>query len=519
MRLVRRVTLLFLSAVLAGPFLASGAAHAQAQTPPSLPSTAPPAATSAATTPDIRWTKPRTDALLKVLKAAGDHGLEPGWYGVAELEKAVAGNDDRARTDKLLTAALLAYAADVSTGRVRANSVDKEISIEQRSADKADLARAAEQAADLEAWLAGLAPKGDYPALQKALADWRARKATATYTPLPDINEALKPGKTDSRVPLLRKRLAELGLTVPAPVGAADTYDDPLVAVVKAYQETKGLTVDGVIGAKSTRSLNTTIDERIEQLIANLERRRWLPEDLGSRYVFVNTGDYSMVFVDGGRRVFESLVIVGTPKDPTPEIQSTMRGFQTNPYWTVPQSISGEEYLPLLRRDPNALAASGFKIFSSWSDNDSELDPTTVDWNSIHPKAFPYRIRQDPGASNALGYIFFPFSNKYGIYMHDTASRWLFTEGSRNFSHGCIRLQNPLDFTEKVFMGKNGFDKEKVKAVIAAGQQAHYTFPEPVTLYVTYRTVGIGRDGAPVFRDDIYGRDRRVVRDMGKPRS
>jgi murein L,D-transpeptidase YcbB/YkuD len=226
-----------------------------------------------------------------------------------------------------------------------------------------------------------------------------------------------------------------------------------------------------------------------------------------------------MVFVDGGQRVFESLVIVGTPKDPTPEIQSTMRGFQTNPYWTVPQSISGEEYLPLLRRDPNALAASGFKIFSSWSDNDSELDPTTVDWNSIHPKAFPYRIRQDPGASNALGYIFFPFSNKYGIYMHDTANRWLFTEGSRNFSHGCIRLQNPLDFTEKVFMGKNGFDKEKVKAVIAAGQQAHYTFPEPVTLYVTYRTVGIGRDGAPVFRDDIYGRDRRVVRDMGKPRS
>ena len=211
--------------------------------------------------------------------------------------------------------------------------------------------------------------------------------------------------------------------TVPPPSGAPELYDDGLVALVKAYQETKGLTVDGVIGAKSTRSLNTTIDERIEQLIANLERRRWLPEDLGSRYVFVNTGDYSMVFVDGGQRVFESLVIVGTPKDPTPEIQSTMRGFQTNPYWTVPQSISGEEYLPLLRRDPNALAASGFKIFSSWSDNDSELDPTTVDWNSIHPKAFPYRIRQDPGASNALGYIFFPFPNKYGIYMHDTASR------------------------------------------------------------------------------------------------
>ena len=145
-----------------------------------------------------------------------------------------------------------------------------------------------------------------------------------------------------------------------------------------------------------------------------------------------------------------------------------MRGFQTNPYWTVPQSISGEEYLPMLRRDPNALAAAGFKIFESWSD-DTELDPATVDWSSIHPKAFPYRIRQEPGASNALGYIFFPFANRYGIYMHDTASRWLFTEGSRNFSHGCIRLQNPLDFVEKVFSGRGGFSKERVRQVIDAG--------------------------------------------------
>jgi murein L,D-transpeptidase YcbB/YkuD len=274
-----------------------------------------------------------------------------------------------------------------------------------------------------------------------------------------------------------------------------------------------------VIGVNTTRSLNTSIDDRITQVIANLERRRWLPEDLGKRYVFVNAGDYSMVFVDGGKKVFESLVIVGTPKHPTPEIQSVMRGFQTNPYWTVPQSISGEEYLPLLRRDPNALAAGGFKIFSSWSDNDSEIDPSTVDWSSINPKAFPYRVRQEPGPSNALGYIFFGFPNKYGIYMHDTASRWLFTEGSRNFSHGCIRLQNPLDFAEKVWNGRPGFDKAKVRQVIDQGQQAHYGFPEPVTLYVTYRTVGVARDGSAIFRDDVYGRDKRVVAAMARPRS
>ena len=464
----------------------------------------------------LLWDRTRSDALLAALRAAADHGLEPDWYGLAELEKGLAASGDRSRIHQLLTAAYLAYAADVSTGRVRANSVDKEISIEQRTVDKDALLKGAASAADFGAWLAALPPKGDYGALQKALADLRRKRTSAAFTPL-SPGDALKPGMTDPRVPTLRKRLAELGMMVPASAGVLELYDEALAAVVKAYQQTKGLTVDGVIGAKTTRSLNISIDDRIEQVIANLERRRWLPEDLGKRYVLVNAGDYSMVFVDGGQRVFESLVIVGTPKDPTPEIRTTMYGFQINPYWTVPQSISGEEYLPLLRRDPQALAAGGFKIFSSWTE-DIELDPATVDWRAINPKAFPYRIRQEPGANNALGYIFFPFANKYGVYMHDTANRWLFSEGSRNFSHGCIRLLNPLDFAEKVFKGRNGFDKDKVRAVIAAGEQVHYTFPEFVTLHITYRTVGIAADGSAVFRDDVYGRDKQVVREMAKAR-
>ncbi len=473
---------------------------------------------------DPLWTgsraaEARGQALLTVLRAAADHGLNPAWYGLTDIDRALASEADRTRAEQLLGDAFVAYASDVSTGRVRANMIDKDIDIQQRKAEPADLLRAAADAVDFPAYLASLPPRGDYPALQKALAGWRQKRAATAFTPMPAVDALLKPGMTDARVPILRQRLAELDMTVPPPASAADLYDEALAAVVKAYQETKGLTVDGVIGAKTTQSLNTTIDDRITQLVANLERRRWLPEDLGSRHVLVNAGDYSMVFVDNGQRVFESLVIVGTPKDPTPEIQSVMRGFQTNPHWTVPQSISGEEYLPLLRRDPNALAAGGFKIFASWSDNDSELDPTTVDWSAIHPKAFPYRIRQEPGASNALGYIFFPFANKYGIYMHDTANRWLFTEGSRNFSHGCIRLQNPLDFVEKVFNGRNGFDKARVQQVINAAQQAHYTFPEPVTLYVTYRTVSTTADGVATFRDDVYGRDRRVVQAMDKPRT
>jgi L,D-transpeptidase YcbB len=462
---------------------------------------------------DSQGLTPRGDALLKTIRAAGDHGLEPAWYGVAAIDKALAQPDGHERADRLMTEAFVSYASDVSTGRVRANRVDPNISIDQRKVDRADLLKAAADSTDFAGWLAALPPRtAEYAALQKALAAWRAKRATATFTELPD-GAALKPGMIDERVPVLRKRLVELDLTVPEAGAVADLYDEPLVAVVKGYQDTKGLTVDGVIGTKTRMSLNTTLDERIEQIVVNLDRRRWLRDDLGSRYVLVNTGNYSMVFVDGGKPVFQSLVIVGTPKDPTPEISSVMRGFQTNPYWTVPSSIAGEEYLPMLRRDPNVLAASGFRLFSSWSEDD-ELDPNSVDWNSIQPKAFPYRIRQEPGAGNALGYIFFPFANNYGIYMHDTASRWLFTEGSRNFSHGCIRLQNPLDFVELVYGGRNGFSKERVRAAIANNEQNHYTFPAPVNLRVTYQTVTANADGTVTFRDDVYGRDRRVARAM-----
>jgi L,D-transpeptidase YcbB len=199
----------------------------------------------------------RADALLKAIRAAEEHGLDPKWYGLAEVEKAVLPGADPAAVETLLTAAFVAYASDLSTGRVRANRIDKDIDIVQRKVERADLLKAAAEAQDFAAWLADLAPKGDYPALQKALAVWRDKRKVATFTQLPDGN-LLRPGMTDPRVPLVRTRLAELDLAVPEPAESAlpELYDEPLVAVVKSYQETKGLTVDGII-APRPRSRST----------------------------------------------------------------------------------------------------------------------------------------------------------------------------------------------------------------------------------------------------------------------
>jgi murein L,D-transpeptidase YcbB/YkuD len=195
-----------------------------------------------------------------------------------------------------------------------------------------------------------------------------------------------------------------------------------------------------------------------------------------------------------------------------------MYRFQTNPYWTVPTSIAGEEYLPLLRKDPQALQKSNMRIFADWS-SDTELDPTTVDWTSVNPKAFPYRIRQEPGAGNALGYIFFPFANKYGIYLHDTSSRFLFSQGSRNFSHGCIRLQSPFDFIQAATKGAHGVTGARVETIANSAQQATFAFPAPIAIHITYQTVFLDDAGKIQFRDDIYGRDRKVFAAMRKART
>ncbi|HKU94445.1 MAG TPA: L,D-transpeptidase family protein [Vineibacter sp.] len=462
----------------------------------------------------------RGRALLEALKSIQEEGLEPEDYDVSLIEKLLGSETpaDQARADFLMSRALILAGADMSSGRVNANAIDRDMSPVQRKPDYGALAREGLTASDPRGFIQSQAPAGaQYPALKKALAEWRERVKTETYTKVPR-GDLLRPGKCDERVPFIRKRLAETEADVPKAAGDPTCYDDGLVAAVKRFQEAHNLSVDGVVGPRLTASLNIPIEEKVQQIIVNLERRRWAPESPSSRYLKINAADYAAVFVDDGRIAFRTKVIVGTAKDQTPELSSTMLSFQTNPYWTVPTSIAGEEYLPLLRKDPYALQKSNMKIFADWS-SDTELDPGTVDWASVNPKAFPYRIRQEPGASNALGYIFFPFSNKYGIYVHDTSSRFLFTEGSRNFSHGCIRLQNPFDFIEAAVKGANGVSRARVEALANSGQRANFSFPAPITIQVTYQTVFADDNGRIQFRDDIYGRDRKVFAAMRKTRT
>ena len=393
-------------------------------------------------------------------RRAADHGLDPDWYGIGRLEKAVADGRRPRHRD----------AADRGLRRLCQRRLDRPGQRQphrqgHRHPAAQGRARRSPEGRRRGARLRGLArrlpPKGDYPALQKALAAWRDKRATAATRQLPDGNRAEARHDRRARAdPAQAPGRARPHGAGPAADAAPELYDEPLVAVVKPYQETKGLTVDGVIGAKTRHARSTP-----RSTSASSRSSPTSSAGAGCRRISAAATCSSTPATTrwcsstAGKVAFHSQVIVGTPKDPTPEIQSTHARLPD-------QSLLDRAAVDRRRGIPADAAArslraadGGFKIFATGA-SDTELDPATVDWSAINPKAFPYRIRQEPGAGNALGYIFFPFQNKYGIYMHDTATRWLFTEGSRNFSHGCIRLQNPLDFVEKVFKASNGFNKD-----------------------------------------------------------
>jgi L,D-transpeptidase YcbB len=235
---------------------------------------------------------------------------------------------------------------------------------------------------------------------------------------------------TGPRVALLRARLqassdpeeARLAATTS---GATEFYDDELNAAVLRFQDRHGLAQDGKVGAKTRAALNVPIGARIQQMVLNLERRRWMPDDRGARYVFVNLADFELKVVHEPRTVFDTRVVVGAPYHRTPVFSAEMTYLEINPYWNVPRSIARNELLPKIREDPGYLAANDFELLSDWSESAAAIDPRSVDWSRITPETFAYRLRQRPGDGNALGPIKFMFLNRFNVYLHDTPARHL----------------------------------------------------------------------------------------------
>jgi murein L,D-transpeptidase YcbB/YkuD len=380
-------------------------------------------------------------------------------------------------------------------------------------------------ATDLDDLVAGYRPQTPrYDRLKQALFDYRKLAAKGGWAPIPD-GPTLKPGMTDPRVPQLRDRLRLSG-DLPEAVGArfaagegAETYDEALVAAVERMQWRHGLEADGVTGRKTLAALNVPVELRLEQIMLNLERRRWMPDDLGRRYVFVNLADFTLKVVDGEKTILDMRVVIGKPYHMTPVFSKDMTYIEINPYWNVPPSIAGKELLPKIKKNVNYLSSNKFEVFNGWNSGATVVDPQTVNWQRYTAANFPFKLRQGSGDGNALGRIKFMLPNHFSVYLHDTPAKALFAKAERSFSHGCIRVQHPPRLAEVLLSENSGWPLDRIETSIDSGERKVVTLAKPLPVHISYMTAWVNKDGSVHFRNDVYERDHTLAEALLGPRA
>lgn len=442
----------------------------------------------------------RAAALLKAVINAHTDALRVDAYPLNDLARALVAVKETPRptaeqlatADVLLSAAYAALGEDLLTGQLDPRTVSEgwHIDAQEEQVDSA-LARALREE-PLDRSLARMRPQDeDYAALQRELQRYRQLAAQGGWPTVPK-GKALKPGQSDSpaRLAALRQRLQAEGLlgdSTPARAGAS-VYDAPLAAAVAEYQARHGIEGDSVLGEETVASLNTPPAYRLGQIAANLERFRWLPRSLGSRYILVNVPAFRLEAYDGGKKALEMKVIVGEEYEDriTPVFSDSMEFVVFRPYWNVTDDIATKELWPKIRANPSYMAENNYETFQEGGKT---------------------RIRQKPGNENSLGLVKFMFPNDFNIYLHDTPQNELFEKDVRAFSHGCIRLEKPDQLGQFVL----GWPAERVQQQMQQGpDDKRVNVSRKVPVYIAYFTTYM-RDGRLSFGNDLYKRDDALI--------
>jgi murein L,D-transpeptidase YcbB/YkuD len=446
--------------------------------------------------------RPDADELIAALADAPADGLDSERYRLADLRQRLAqarassSPSDLAETDLRLTDAFLRLAADLRNGAVNPQLIYPDCEIDIPEVDFSSILEKALAAGRVRAAIADLAPAhAGYKALKTALAATRGLAAHGGWPAVPD-GPPLRPGDRGERVAALRARLEASGELAPAAPGASaaaaprDLFDPPLQAALVKFQDQHGLDSDGRVGKGTLVALNVPVESSLRQIEVNLDRWRWLPHDLGERYIMVNIAGFTLDLVEGGHPALSMRVVAGKVTNRTPMFTGRMTNIVLNPYWNVPASIARKEVIPHMERDPSYLEREGMEATRSGS---------------------RVEIRQKPGPKNALGRVKFLFPNRFDVYLHDTPSRSLFSRTVRSFSHGCIRIEKPVELAEYLLKDDPTWTPKRIAAVIAKGREAWVNIPKPLPVHLVYWTAWVDDAGTLQLRDDIYGRDKPLL--------
>ncbi|HUH13647.1 MAG TPA: L,D-transpeptidase family protein [Longimicrobiales bacterium] len=459
------------------------------------------------------------EKLLQVIAAAVTDGLNTDPYRpdlareiTVALEEGdlddVAKRRHTVSLDLLLTEGFNRYANDLAQGTVDPSEAGLDWRIpRERAAEEGLLARliGGEDPAQV---IQDVRPRNhQYGHLRDALASLRQVEARGGWAPLPgDLR--VEAGDSGQAVALLRQRFMEGADSTEARLAAQGQarphlFDDGLVAALEHFQARHALADDGKLGEGTIRELNHTVEERIAELKLNLDRWRWLPHDLGEKYVLVNVAGFELEVIENGRPIEQMNVVVGKSNWKTPIFADTMEHMVVNPYWNVPLSIKKDEIIPAAMRDPGYLARNNFEVVDGGG--------RAVSLAGVTPASLErYNVRQKPGPGNALGRFKFLFPNKDNIYLHDTPAGHLFARTRRDFSHGCIRIERPDDMAKLVMERYAQRDPDGIAAMLASGKEQWVPLKEKIPVYILYFTTWAEEDGTVRFHHDVYGRDEQL---------
>ena len=281
-------------------------------------------------------------------------------------------------------------------------------------------------------------------------------------------------------------------------------YDSALEEAVREFQNKHGLKADGIVGPTTRRTMNINNQSKIQLILVNMERWRWMPRELGKFHIQVNIPEFRFRVMKDGKVFHSARVVVGKLSNKTPIFSDEMERIVFHPYWNVPASIKIKEILPSLRRSTRIMKRHNFRI----KYRGRPIDAASVNWNSADMSK--YHFYQPPGGGNVLGKMKFMFPNKHAVYMHDTSSKQHFGTRVRTYSHGCIRVQNPRKFADLLLRHDKGWSSRKVGRILAAGANHSVELNHRIPVHITYMTARVDEDGRLRTFGDFYGHDRRV---------
>jgi murein L,D-transpeptidase YcbB/YkuD len=467
----------------------------------------------------VAWSDPRdVEDLLAAIDASTGDGLDPADYHQAALRRLlneIEGSqqpETRVDLDLLLTDACLRLAYHLYFGKADPQQLDAHWNVPRTlgDADPIEVVGRALAEDDLRGMFARLRPRqAIYARMCEQLIRHRAIRDAGGWPEVPGTS-GLRPGVKDERVLVLRKRLeATTDLAAEQAAVDAAVFDDVVVEAVKRFQTRHGLDADGVVGRRTLAALNVPVEQRIDQIRVNLERGRWLLHDLGGDLVIVNVAGYKLYLLQEGSVAWQSRVQVGKPYRKTPIFRAEMTHLVLNPDWTVPPTIFAQDMLPKLRRDPGYLAERGLRVVDA---RGRPVSAETIDWKAVPSHGGPYYLRQDPSPDNPLGRVKFMFPNPYAVFLHDTPNIAGFERADRALSSGCIRVEDPLELARRVLDRVPGWSAEAIQAVVDEGASRTVSLPQPLPVLLLYWTTALEADGRMHFYDDIYGRDRAVLK-------